>query len=92
MRWVGTQKCEPQNLSPKDYDFLDIFFTVENDPNFYINTEYVLRGSPLNFKKDLNPYLLQIAVYSDDAPTVIKEYQLSFDNSNSFESARIAEV
>ncbi len=92
LKWVGTQKWDPQSLSPKDYDFVDLIFTMENNPRFSVQTDSLLRGSPSAFEIDLNPHFLYISLYSDDAPTVIKKYQLTFDDDNSFDSAKITEV
>jgi len=92
LKWVGTQTWDPQSLSPRDYDFIHLLFTIENTSVFIVQTESSLRGSPSVFKIDLNPHLLHIALYSDDAPTVIKKYQLTFNDDNSFDSAKITEV
>ena len=92
LRWVSTQECKPINLSPRDFDFLDILFSIENEDNFILQTDYKLRGSPFVFKKNLSPHALYISIYSDDAPTVSARFSLQFDISQRYDSIKLQKL
>jgi len=89
LRWVGTQKCEPQDLSAKDTDYMDVVFAVRDTSYFHPNTDFILKGSPYSFKKELNPHILHLKIFSDNARTVDKKYRLTFNEQLDFDSANL---
>ena len=69
LSWSGPIGVTPIDLSPEDYEYLDLTFTWSDEPQpmLHLRTERIPRGTPFDFPQ--GPYVFSVALYSEDAPT-----------------------
>lgn len=67
LHWVGYSPETKIDLGPEDHEFLDVIYRLKNDQRFCIYTKLLLKGTPLAFKVELQPHIISLSVYSEDA-------------------------
>ena len=92
LNWVGYPPDTKIDLGPEDHEFLDVIYRLMNDQRFHISTKPLLKGSSLAFKVELQPHIISLSVYSEDAKTQKLKFRLRWLEVDEYDSAQLIQI